>query len=107
MWSVSPAAIAGERPIQRRLPSDSGLLSTLKVFSAATQKEQATLWNGSEPKSAAMDLFPVASPTKPAGSRGPLGVGPTLAYTAVDEGGWGWLDRLDRRGAGRAMCVAW
>ncbi len=33
MWSVSPAAMAGERLVQRRLAASSGL-SILKVFSA-------------------------------------------------------------------------
>jgi serine/threonine protein kinase len=40
---------------------------TLKLLSAASQKEEAALWNGSEPQPAAMDLFPVAAPAKPAG----------------------------------------
>jgi len=36
---------------------------TLKVFAAASQKELAALWNGSEAQPVAMDLYPIASPT--------------------------------------------
>jgi WD40 repeat protein len=43
---------------------------TLKVLNAATQKEEAALWNGSEPQPTAMDLLPAVPPTKPTTGRG-------------------------------------
>jgi serine/threonine protein kinase len=42
---------------------------TLKVYTASADKELATLWNGAEAQPLAMDLFPIASPTKPVGEK--------------------------------------